>query len=191
MSDSPKLSDHKTVTTDPGGTDNPLDLVLPAPAAVLFAALHRRWSLHLLYLLGQRPARFTELQRTIPGISAMSLNERLRALIDAGLIARHVSPGPPLSSIYQATPTGRLIGEHLIRMAADTQSHQPGDITTGAEQTTPPAAAPGAGDPPMPDTSFTGPQTDASADLEPVEQPPDPDDRQACDELDDYEQDQR
>ncbi|MGH3573331.1 MAG: winged helix-turn-helix transcriptional regulator [Pseudonocardiaceae bacterium] len=128
MSDSSKLSDHKTVTTDPGGTDNPHDLVLPAHTAVLFAALHRRWALHLLYLLGQRPARFTELQRTIPGISAMSLNERLRALVDAGLVARHVFPGPPMSSIYQATATGRLIGEHLIRMAADTQGHQPAGI---------------------------------------------------------------
>ncbi|MGH3573332.1 MAG: hypothetical protein ACRDR6_18550 [Pseudonocardiaceae bacterium] len=40
----------------------------------------------------------------------------------------------------------------------------------------------------MPDPSFAGPQTEASvdpADLESVEQPPDPDDRQAFDEPDD------
>jgi DNA-binding HxlR family transcriptional regulator len=62
----------------------------------VFAVLGRRWSLHVLYLLGIRPARFTELQRAIPGIgiSANSLNERLRDLVTEGLVLRRTFPGP-------------------------------------------------------------------------------------------------
>jgi DNA-binding HxlR family transcriptional regulator len=93
-------------------------LALPDPITTVFAVLGRRWSPHVLYLLGQQPARFTELQRAIPGISANSLNERLRDLVDEGLVLRRTFPGPPMTSSYETTPVGQVIGEHLIRMAA-------------------------------------------------------------------------
>jgi DNA-binding HxlR family transcriptional regulator len=86
------------------------------PITAMFAVLGRRWSLHVLYLLGIRPARFTELQRAIPGISANSLNERLRDLVSEGLVLRRTFPGPPMTSSYETTPAGQAIGEHLIRM---------------------------------------------------------------------------
>jgi DNA-binding HxlR family transcriptional regulator len=108
------------VTAEPGpGEDDP-DLALPQPAIVLLAVLGRRWSPHVLYLLGQQPARFTELQRAVPGISATSLNDRLRDLIAHGLVLRHAFPGPPMTSSYEATETGRMIGQHLIGMVAST-----------------------------------------------------------------------
>jgi DNA-binding HxlR family transcriptional regulator len=44
-------------------------LVLPENLALLFAALDRRWTPDVLYLLTQRPARFTELQQALAGIS--------------------------------------------------------------------------------------------------------------------------
>lgn len=94
------------------------ELTLPAPITVVFAVLGRRWSLHVLYLLGQRPARFTELQRAIPGISANSLNERLRDLVGQGMVLRRAFPGPPMTSSYETTPAGQAISEHLIRMAS-------------------------------------------------------------------------
>lgn len=127
MSDFEELSKNVTVTSAPApapqptGIDNPTrpELDLPDHASALFTILGRRWSPHLLYLLGQRPARFTELQKAIPRISATSLNDRLHALVHEGLVARHISPGPPLSSTYQATPAGQLIAECLMRMAAD------------------------------------------------------------------------
>jgi DNA-binding HxlR family transcriptional regulator len=89
---------------------------IPSPPRRSETVLGRRWSPHVLYLLGQRPARFTELQRAIPGISANSLNERLRDLVDEGLVLRRAFPGPPMTSSYETTPTGQVIGEHLIRM---------------------------------------------------------------------------
>lgn len=82
----------------------------------MFAVLGRRWSLHVMFLLGQRPARFTELQRSIPGLSANSLNDRLRDLIDEGLVLRRTFPGPPMTSSYETTATGQAIAEHLLAM---------------------------------------------------------------------------
>jgi DNA-binding HxlR family transcriptional regulator len=99
------------------GEDDP-DLVLPQQAIALFAVLGQRWSPHVLCVLGQRPARFTELQRAVPGISATSLNDRLRDLIAHGLVLRHAFPGPPMTSSYEVTETGRMIGQHLIHMVA-------------------------------------------------------------------------
>jgi DNA-binding HxlR family transcriptional regulator len=105
-----------TIDPDPPSSESP-GLAVPDPMPAVFAVLGRRWSPHVLYLLGQRPARFTELQRAIPGISANSLNERLRDLVDEGLVLRRAFPGPPLTSSYETTPAGQVIGEHLIRMA--------------------------------------------------------------------------
>lgn len=117
-----------TVTPDPPSSSETPKLALPDPMPAVFAVLGRRWSPHVLYLLGQRPARFTELQRAIPGISANSLNDRLRDLIDEGLVLRRTFPGPPMTSSYEPTTAGQVIGEHLIQMAtapALTAPHQP------------------------------------------------------------------
>ncbi|MDN5749324.1 MAG: helix-turn-helix transcriptional regulator [Pseudonocardia sp.] len=98
------------------GPPSRIELVLPDPAAAMFAVLGRRWSLHVMFLLGQRPARFTELQRAIPGISANSLNDRLRDLIDEGLVTRRAFPGPPMTSSYETTAAGQAIAQHLLAM---------------------------------------------------------------------------
>lgn len=113
----------------PSSRETP-ELTLPGPVAAMFGPLGRRWSLHVLYLLGQRPARFTELQRAIPGISANSLNERLRDLAEEGLVLRRTFPGPPMTSSYETTPAGQAIGEHLIRMGATPPPHTPARPST-------------------------------------------------------------
>jgi DNA-binding HxlR family transcriptional regulator len=112
------MSEVMTVTPDPASSSESPALVLPDPLAAVFGVLGRRWSLHVLYLLGQRPARFTELQRAIPGISDNSLNDRLRDLTAEGLVLRRAFPGPPMTSSYETTPAGQQVAEHLIQMAA-------------------------------------------------------------------------
>lgn len=104
------------VTPGPTSGTEPVELVLPDPVTAVFAVLGRRWSLHVMFLLGQRPARFTELQRAIPGISANSLNDRLRDLIDEGLVLRRAFPGPPMTSSYETTVAGQVIAQHLLAM---------------------------------------------------------------------------
>lgn len=58
-------------------------------------------------LLLQRPARFSELARAVPGLSERVLTERLRELEEAGLVERQVDPGPPITATYSLTLLGR------------------------------------------------------------------------------------
>jgi DNA-binding HxlR family transcriptional regulator len=98
--------------------------VLSAGALRTLSALDRRWSPHLIYVLGQGPARFTELQHSIPGITATSLSGRLQALIGEGLVTRQVCPGPPMSSRYEITARGRTVADGLGRLVEDHLSDQ-------------------------------------------------------------------
>ncbi len=75
--------------------------------------LNRRWALQILVVLLQRPARFSEFLRTIPGLSKNVMVERLRELGEAGLVARHVDPGPPVTTTYSLTPDGEALRPHI------------------------------------------------------------------------------
>lgn len=66
-------------------------------------SLSRRWTLDILQLLLEKPRRFSEIRQAIPGLSERVMWERLRELTQAGLIVRHVDPGPPIKSTYIAT----------------------------------------------------------------------------------------
>jgi len=82
------------------------ELELCARATRVFALLGKRWSGLLIDLLLQRPARFSELARAVPGLSERVLGERLRELEEAGLVERRVDTGPPISVTYLLTPLG-------------------------------------------------------------------------------------
>lgn len=89
----------------PPGSGSP-QLVLPESAATAFELLSRRWVLHLLYLLCQNEARFSELTQAMPTMSRRVLTERLRTLQTEGLVNRTVDPGPPTRITYQITDLG-------------------------------------------------------------------------------------
>jgi DNA-binding HxlR family transcriptional regulator len=69
--------------------------------------LGKRWTLLIVELLLQRPARFCELGRALPRISERVLSERLRELTASGLVEREVDPGPPVATTYALTRHGR------------------------------------------------------------------------------------
>jgi len=71
--------------------------------------LGKRWTLLIVELLLQRPARFCELRDALPRISERVLSERLRELADSGLATREVEPGPPITATYALTPHGRAL----------------------------------------------------------------------------------
>lgn len=91
-------------STDASNPIHPLRL--PPSALLAFDLLTRRWVPHVLYLLCQRPARFSELAQAIPGMSRRILMDRLRQLDDEGLVRRLVDPGPPTRITYQVTDLG-------------------------------------------------------------------------------------
>jgi DNA-binding HxlR family transcriptional regulator len=80
----------------------------------------KRWTLPILVALLDGPARFSELARTVPGLSERVMSERLQELGEAGLVERRVEPGPPLGTRYRLTPDGERLRpalQHLLEAA--------------------------------------------------------------------------
>ena len=75
----------------------------------------RRWTGAILYALAHGTHRFSELKRTVPGLSARMLTERLRELESAGLIARVANEGGARSH-YVLTAKGDELRPVLIAL---------------------------------------------------------------------------
>jgi DNA-binding HxlR family transcriptional regulator len=101
---------------------------LPEHLARELEVLAKRWTLQLLFLLLQRPARFSELERAVPGLTNRVMTDRLRELRDAGLVDRQVDPGPPITSIYALTADGEALRPILepLRPWADRRARRAG-----------------------------------------------------------------
>src|SRR6185436_9529963 len=82
--------------------------------------LHRvgdKWSVQIVALLGDGPMRFSELRRSIEGISQRMLTLTLRGLERDGLIARTVFPEIPPRVEYELTRLGRTLLEPIQGLA--------------------------------------------------------------------------
>jgi DNA-binding HxlR family transcriptional regulator len=74
-----------------------------------FDLLGKRWTGVLLGTLRGGPVGFRALARAVPGISDSVLSDRLGELAEAGLVARKVAEGPPVSVPYSLTEAGRAL----------------------------------------------------------------------------------
>jgi DNA-binding HxlR family transcriptional regulator len=81
-----------------------------------FALFGKRRSAVIVDLLLQRPARFHELARPVPGLSQRVLTERLRELAAAGIVERHVETGSPITVTYSLTERGRALAPAMQAM---------------------------------------------------------------------------
>jgi len=68
-----------------------------------------RWRLLLVSYLVDGPRRFNELRRDVPHISQRMLTLDLRALEEAGLVARTVYPEVPVKVEYALTADGQRL----------------------------------------------------------------------------------
>jgi DNA-binding HxlR family transcriptional regulator len=87
-----------------------------------FSVLGKRWNGVLLGTLIDGPAGFAQLARSIEGISESVLSDRLSELAHAGLVARLVHAGPPVTVTYELTARGEALVpalRELGRWAAD------------------------------------------------------------------------
>jgi DNA-binding HxlR family transcriptional regulator len=86
-----------------------------------------KWSLYVIALLGDETLRFTELLRSIDGISQRMLTVTLRGLERDGLVRREVHAVVPPRVEYSLTPLGATLqeavgalvdwaGEHLVEI---------------------------------------------------------------------------
>jgi DNA-binding HxlR family transcriptional regulator len=105
----------------PVGMDTASQPLEGCPAlASAFELLGKRWTALILDLLAERPARFGEISRAIPGLSDRLLAERLKELTATGLVRRD----PTESALYDLTEEGRrlLPGLNEIRRWAQTRN---------------------------------------------------------------------
>ncbi|HXR26269.1 MAG TPA: helix-turn-helix domain-containing protein, partial [Candidatus Baltobacteraceae bacterium] len=68
-----------------------------------------KWSVYVISLLGDGPRRFTDLLRTIDGISQRMLTVTLRGLERDGIVTRKVYPVVPPRVEYDLTPSGHTL----------------------------------------------------------------------------------
>lgn len=78
-----------------------------AAVTLAFSVLGKRWNGMIVSALGSGPSTFVALRRAVAGISDTVLSDRLAELADAGLVARTVDAGPPVTVSYALTPSGR------------------------------------------------------------------------------------
>ncbi len=65
-----------------------------------------KWSLAVLGLVRNGVCRPGAIERAVPGLTTKVLNERLRKLVQFGILAREVYPETPPRVEYKVTPFG-------------------------------------------------------------------------------------
>ncbi|MDE7192250.1 MAG: helix-turn-helix transcriptional regulator [Clostridia bacterium] len=86
------------------------------PVATTVQLIGNKWKLLIIRNLLNKPQRFTELSKTIPGISKKVLTDNLRALEDDGLVEREVFAEVPPRVVYSLSPLGNSLKPILDAM---------------------------------------------------------------------------
>lgn len=82
-----------------------------------------KWSAAVVAAIARGVTRPGQLERFIPGISTKVLNERLRKLLDYGLISRTEKPGRIMEVHYQLTSTGQKLAAILEQLRELDEEH--------------------------------------------------------------------
>ena len=98
-----------------------------------FDLLGKRWTGVLLGTLRGGPVGFRALARAVPGISDSVLSERLSELTEAGLVARTVGEGPPVSVTYTLAGAGRELVPALEQIGRWAERHLPSAVSASSE----------------------------------------------------------
>jgi DNA-binding HxlR family transcriptional regulator len=69
------------------------------------------WSLLILRDLLEKPMRFNELKRSLDGVTAKTLSDRLGSLEEAGVVTRTVYPEVPVKVVYSLTEKGQALNK--------------------------------------------------------------------------------
>ncbi len=87
-------------------------------------AMGGKWKPLIVFLLAEKIHRFSELQKSIEGITQKMLTEELRELEKDGLIARKVYPQVPPKVEYSLTEYGKTLVPVLETMRAWGSEHR-------------------------------------------------------------------
>jgi DNA-binding HxlR family transcriptional regulator len=83
-----------------------------------------KWSICIVISAADGPMRFTELERSVDGISRRMLTLNLRKLERDGLLIRTVFPTVPPKVEYQLTPIAQELVESFAMLTAWAERHR-------------------------------------------------------------------
>jgi DNA-binding HxlR family transcriptional regulator len=83
--------------------------VAECPSRQVLDALSDKWVTLVLTALAGGPCRYSELARTVAGVSQKMLTQTLRTLERDGLVTRTITPSVPVRVDYQLTALGQTI----------------------------------------------------------------------------------
>ena len=89
----------------------------PCPVATTLMLIGNKWKIFIIQQLMDRPFRFSELRRAIPGISEKVLTDNLRAMEKDGIITRTVFPEVPPRTEYALSELGDTMSPIIESMA--------------------------------------------------------------------------
>ena len=84
-----------------------------------------KWAIFVIDLLGHGTKRFSELHRSVDGITARMLTVTLRGLERDGIVTRTIHPVIPPRVEYNLTPMGRTLLDTIGRLVTWADSHLP------------------------------------------------------------------
>jgi len=92
-------------------------------AREVLARVGDKWSVSVIDLLGHDTKRFTELHRSIDGITARMLTVTLRGLERDGIVTRTIHPVIPPRVEYALTPMGQTLLTTIGQLVAWADGH--------------------------------------------------------------------
>lgn len=86
------------------------------PVATTVQIIGNKWKILIIRNLLSAPQRFSEIKKTIPGISQKVLTDNLRALESDGLLVREVFAEVPPRVVYSLSELGKTLKPVLDAM---------------------------------------------------------------------------
>ncbi|WP_181809463.1 winged helix-turn-helix transcriptional regulator [Streptomyces shenzhenensis] len=115
----------QTKTRDRGGVDTVDDIVVEAcPVREVLDRVAGKWSILIIVAAARGPVRFTELERSIDGISRRMLTLTLRNLERDGLLSRTVFATVPPRVEYELTDIARELHQSLLSLTDWAERHR-------------------------------------------------------------------
>ena len=96
------------------------------PVSEVIDRISGKWSVGIIVAAAQGPIRFTELERTIEGVSRRMLTLTLRNLERDGLLIRTVYPTVPPKVEYSLTAMAQELYESLAALTRWAERHRGG-----------------------------------------------------------------
>ncbi|MGE0885261.1 MAG: winged helix-turn-helix transcriptional regulator [Blastocatellales bacterium] len=91
--------------------------LLSCPVETALEMLSGRWKARILWKLHRQTMRYSELRRSLPGITEKMLAQQLRQLEHDNLIMRTVYPGVPPKVEYRMSDFGKTLSPILDSIA--------------------------------------------------------------------------